>query len=69
MESTGLLDQWRLQLSEFDFDVIRWADMKHLASDELSRLDTNGKDATPLEDDIPLLANDTQTEKHNNDRR
>lgn len=55
MERSGRLARWRLWLSEFEFDVIRRAGIKHQAPGVLSRLPTSREDNKPLEDALPLL--------------
>lgn len=46
--------RWHLRLSEFDFDVIHQAGVKHQAAEPLSRLDTDGEEKTHLDDDLPV---------------
>eukprot|EP00178_Gracilaria_changii_P000278 TRINITY_DN10329_c0_g1_i1.p2 TRINITY_DN10329_c0_g1~~TRINITY_DN10329_c0_g1_i1.p2 ORF type:complete len:220 (-),score=11.84 TRINITY_DN10329_c0_g1_i1:813-1472(-) len=48
--------RWRLRLSEFEFDVVYRAGVKHQAPDALSRMDIDGLDNSPLNDDIPCFA-------------
>lgn len=57
-----------LQLSESDFEVVIWVDIKHRAADVLSRLRRTGIDDLPLEDDIPFLSiTKAQPESGNNE--
>lgn len=51
-EITDKLERWHLRISEFDFDVIHRAGIKHQAADTRSRLRTNWEDNTPLEGDL-----------------
>lgn len=43
-DSTGRFARWRLCLSEFEFDVVHKAGVKHQAADALSRLPATGAD-------------------------
>lgn len=47
--------RWRLRLSEFDFEALHQADVKHEAADALSLLPTTRMDESLLEDDVPVL--------------
>lgn len=47
-DSTVWLGRWRLRLSELDFDVVNHAGIKHQATEAFSRLNTSGKDESPL---------------------
>lgn len=47
--------RWRLHLSEFEFDIIHRAGIKHQAVDALSQLKTKGVDTMPLQNEVPVL--------------
>lgn len=55
-DSSSRLARMQLLLSEFSFDVIHRAGIKHRAADALSRLVTKQSDTTPFEDDFQLYA-------------
>lgn len=55
---------WHIQLSEFDFEKVHHAGIKHQTTDTLLLLATNCEDKSPLEDYTLLLAIDTHTDKH-----
>lgn len=52
----GRFTRRRLRLSELDFEVVHRTGAKHQAVNALLRLAINGKDTSPLEVDIQLLA-------------
>ena len=52
---SGRLARWRLRLSEFDFEVVHRPGVKHQAADALSRMQTNGEDASRMDDEIPCF--------------
>lgn len=54
-DSSGKIAQWRLRLSEFDFIIVHRAGSKQQAADALSRLDTNGNDGSPPDEDLPVF--------------
>lgn len=54
-KEAGKLATWRLQLSEFDFEVIHQAGFKHQAEDALLSLCTIGMNEYPFQDDLPAL--------------
>lgn len=54
-DSTGKLERWKLRLSEFAFDVVHSAGIRHQAAEASSRLKTSGIDTTPIEDGIAVL--------------
>jgi len=54
-DASGKLQRWRLRLLEFEFDVVHRPGIKHQAADALSRLNTQGEDEEPLEDEVPTL--------------
>lgn len=58
-ESTARHARCRLRLSDFKYDVVCRAGIKHLSADSFSRLATNGEGTASLEDDFPLLGIDT----------
>lgn len=60
-DSMGLNSQLLLRISEFDFEVVQRADIRHQEANALSQLGTNNKDTNPLNDDILLPENDTHT--------
>lgn len=49
------LAQLKQLLLEFDFETVYRLGIKHLTTNFLFRLDTEGKDETDLEDDTPVL--------------
>lgn len=49
------IEWWRLRLSNFDFDVLHRAGVKHRAADNLSWLPTDDTDNTLLEDELSIL--------------
>lgn len=53
--STGKLEQWRLRMSELEFDIARRANNTHQAAVPLSRLNTKGEDMTTIDDEVPVL--------------
>lgn len=55
-KATGKLAQWRMTLSEFEFDIINRAAIERQAADALSHLKTKGEDGTSLDDKVPVLA-------------
>lgn len=57
-DSTGRLARWRHRSLKFDFDVILCAGIKHKAAHTLSGLFSTGNDASPLKDELVLLAVD-----------
>lgn len=59
-DNTGGLTRWHLHLSEYDFDAVNRASIKHQATNALSRLRTTGEAQTQLEDDSPVFAIDKQ---------
>lgn len=61
-DNTGRIARWHLRLSEYDFDIIQRAGVKHQAAGALSRLQTTGKDDTPPEVDLPLIAIDARSD-------
>lgn len=54
-DATGGLARWQLRLSEFYFDNIHRAGIKHQAADVLSLLHTTGTDESLLEDDVQAI--------------
>lgn len=60
----GRLVRWRLQLTEFYFEVVHRAGIRRQEADALLRLATNVKNTSLLKDHIPLLAIDTHTHTH-----
>lgn len=54
-DATRKLAQWRLRLSEMEFDVAHCARIEHQSVDERSRLSTTGKDCTPIDDALPVM--------------
>lgn len=56
---TARIAQWRLILSEIDFDALPCVGIKNPTGDALSRLNTPSKDESTVEDDIPLYAIDS----------
>lgn len=46
-DASSRLTQWRLRLSDFEYDVIYRPGVKHLVADALSQILTNGTDDTP----------------------
>lgn len=57
--STARISQWRLGLSDFDFDVAHRAGTKHKAAYALLQLNTTEKDESALKDDLPLYTTDS----------
>lgn len=55
-DATKNLARWRLRLSEFEFDSVHRAVVKHHVADALSRLPTTGNNDMPLTEDVPVLA-------------
>lgn len=53
--STGMLGHRRLQFSDFEFDVLHRAGMKHEAANALSRLVTMETDQMSIEDKMTVL--------------
>lgn len=47
-----ILARWRLRLQEIDFEVRHHSGVKHKAPDEMSRMPTESKDNTELDDDV-----------------
>lgn len=58
---TGRLTSWCLSLSEFDYDVLHRAYIKHQTANALSQLATIGEEKSPLEDYILLNATNSHT--------
>ena len=54
-DATGKLARWRLRLAELEFDVVHHAGFINKAADALCRLETDGEDTTPLNDDMPVF--------------
>lgn len=54
-EATEKLAQWHLKLSEFEFDIVHCAGLKHLAADAVSPFKTKGKDKYLLDDESAYL--------------
>lgn len=63
-DASGRWSRWRLCLSEFEFDVVYRAEIKHQVVDALSRMSTDGADTTPIEHKIPIQTIDV-TSNHN----
>lgn len=61
-DSTGRLACWRLQRSEFGFDIVLRVDVKHQTADARFRLQTATEDDVPLGEDLLLLASDTESD-------
>lgn len=57
-DPTKRLARWCLHSSEFDFDIVPRAAIKHRAVDTLSRLFKTAKDEKPFENELPFLAID-----------
>lgn len=54
-DSTCKLARCSLRVLEFEFDVLHSVSMKHVVADTLSRLETNGNDQAPIEDEVLVL--------------
>lgn len=59
-DSTSQLAPRRFRLSEYDFDVVHWANVNHQVADALSHLQPTGENQTLLNGDLPVLAIDEQ---------
>lgn len=60
-DATRHLAHWRLHLFEFQFDVDYPAEIKHQATDALSRPLTTGADSEPRKGVLPVVVIDTNT--------
>jgi len=54
------INRWRLQLSEYNYEIRHEPGKDHKVADALSRLPTEGLDTSPLDEDIPVLAFETR---------
>lgn len=59
-DGTDRLARWNLRPSEFDFDVVHRAGIKHQAVNEISCVRTTVEDQTYLHDDLYVLAIEEQ---------
>lgn len=55
------LNRWRLCLAEFDYDVEYRPGPKHAVADALSRIPTDGKDTSPIPEELPHVAVTTRS--------
>jgi len=60
MSPNGRINQWRLRLSEYNYDIHHKPGKDHKVADALSRLPTEGLDTSPLDGDILVLAVETR---------
>lgn len=56
IDAPGKLARWRRRLSEFKFNVVHFAGIKHQATHAMSRLPTDKTNKTKLDDQIPAFA-------------
>lgn len=54
--ASGRITRWRLRLAEFDYELQHKPGRFHHVPDALSRLPTEGRDETPLDVEVPVLA-------------
>lgn len=54
-----MLARWYLRLSEFEFDVVDRARIKHQAADSLSRMTATGANRIPIEHELSIAVIDT----------
>lgn len=54
-DATEKLAQWRLSISEFEFNIAHRAGIKHRAADVLSRFKTGGEEKRLLNYAVPVL--------------
>lgn len=52
---TEKLARWQLRLSQFEFEVIHRANIKHQVAEPLSRLPTIEEDESTVQDDVHVL--------------
>lgn len=54
-DASGKMERWRLRLSEFEFDVVQQAIVKHQTADGLLWLSTDKEDKIELNNALPVL--------------
>lgn len=64
-DSTWILVQWRLRLSESGFDIVHCAGVKHPCTDALLRLQATGEDDIQLEKNLLKLESNTKSDETN----
>jgi len=60
MSPNARINRWRLQLSEYTYEIQNKPGKDRKVADALSRLPTEGLDSTPLDEEIPFLAVETR---------
>lgn len=55
VEATGKLAQWRLRLSDFEFDIVHRTSMKNQGAEALSGVKKKGEDKTTRHDEVAVL--------------